>query len=42
MTRRVMRVTTPSPPVTTPGGIALSDPEKSEVLAEGLESQLSW
>ena len=30
---RVMRVPTPSPPLVTPGGIALSDPEKAEALA---------
>jgi hypothetical protein len=39
MTRRVMKVPTPSPPVVTPGGIALSDPEKAEALADSLESQ---
>jgi hypothetical protein len=30
MTNRVMRVTTPTPPLVTPGGIALSDSEKAE------------
>jgi hypothetical protein len=39
MTRRVLRVPTPSPPLVTPGGIALSDPEKTEALADSLESQ---
>jgi hypothetical protein len=38
MTRRVMRIPTPSPPLFTPGGTALSDPEK-EVLTDSLESQ---
>jgi hypothetical protein len=40
MTRRVMRVPTPSPPLFTPGGTALSDPEKAEALASGLGSQI--
>jgi hypothetical protein len=39
MTKRVMRVPTPSPPLVTPGGIALSDPEKAEALADNLETQ---
>jgi hypothetical protein len=39
MTRRVMRVPTPSPPLVTPGGTALSDPEKAEALADRLGSQ---
>jgi hypothetical protein len=39
MTRRVMRVPTPSPHLVTPGGIALSDSEKAEALADSLESQ---
>jgi hypothetical protein len=39
MTRRVMRIPTPSPPLVTPGGTALSYPEKAEALAESLESQ---
>jgi hypothetical protein len=39
MTRRVMRIPTPSPPLVTPGGTALSDSEKAEALADGLESQ---
>jgi hypothetical protein len=34
-----MRVPTPSPPLVTPGGIALSDSEKAEALAENLEIQ---
>jgi len=39
MTKRVMRVPTPSPPLVTPGGIALSDSEKDEALADSLETQ---
>ena len=39
MTKRVMRVTTPTPPLVTPGGIALSDSEKAEALADSLEAQ---
>jgi hypothetical protein len=39
MTKRVMRVPTPSPPLFTPGGIALSDSEKAEALADSLEAQ---
>jgi hypothetical protein len=39
MTRPVMKVPTPAPPLVTPGGIALSDPEKAEALADSLESQ---
>ena len=39
MTKRVMRVPTPSPPLVTTGGIALSDSEKAEALADSLESQ---
>ena len=38
MTKRVMRVPTPSPPG-HPGGIALSDSEKAEALADNLETQ---
>ena len=38
MTKRVMRIPTPSPPVTQ-GGIALSDSEKAEALADNLENQ---
>jgi hypothetical protein len=39
MAKRVMRVPTPSPPLDTSGGIALSDSEKAEVLADTLETQ---
>ena len=39
MTKRVMRVPTPSPPLVTTGGIALSDSEKAEALADSLEGQ---
>jgi hypothetical protein len=39
MTRRVMRVLTPSPPLVTLGGTAVSDPEKAEALAGSLECQ---
>jgi hypothetical protein len=39
MTKKVMRVTTPTPTLVTPGGIALSDSEKAEALAESLEAQ---
>jgi len=39
MAKRVMRVATPSPPLVTPGGIALSDSEKAEALADTLETQ---
>jgi hypothetical protein len=39
MTKRVMRVPTPSPSLVTPGGIALSDSEKAEALAGNLEAQ---
>jgi hypothetical protein len=39
MTRRLLRVPTPSPPLVTPGGLALSDPEKSESLADNLGTQ---
>ena len=35
-----MRVPTPSPPLVTPGGLALSDSEKAEALADNLEAQL--
>jgi hypothetical protein len=38
MTKRVMRVPTLSPSV-TPRGIALSDSEKAEALADNLETQ---
>jgi len=39
ITKRMMRVPTPSPPLVTPGGIALSDSEKAEALADNLEAQ---
>ena len=39
MTKRAMRVPTPSPPLVTPGGIGLSDFEKAETLADSLETQ---
>jgi hypothetical protein len=39
MTKRVMRVTTPTPPFVTPEGIALSVSEKAEVLTDSLEVQ---
>jgi hypothetical protein len=39
MTKRLMRVPTPSPPLVTPGGIAISDSEKAEALADTLETQ---
>jgi hypothetical protein len=40
MTRRVKRIPTPSPPLVTPGGLALSDSEKAEALADSSEAQL--
>ena len=39
MTKRVMRVPTPSIPLVTPRGIALSDSEKAEALANNLDAQ---
>jgi hypothetical protein len=39
MTKRVMSIPTPSPPLVTPGGIALSGSEKTEGLADSLEAQ---
>ena len=39
LTKWVMRVPTPSPPLVTPGGITLSDSEKAEALADNLEAQ---
>jgi hypothetical protein len=39
MTKWVMRVPTPSPPLQGPGGVALSDSEKAEALADSLEAQ---
>jgi hypothetical protein len=38
MTKRLMRVPTPSPPLITPVGIALSNSEKAEALADNLET----
>jgi hypothetical protein len=38
MTKRAMRIPTPSPALTTPGGLALSDSEKSEAIADSLEA----
>ena len=34
-----MRIPTPAPPLVTPGGLALSDSEKAEALADSLEAQ---
>jgi hypothetical protein len=39
MTKRVMRVPTPSPSLQVPGGLAPSDSEKAEALANSLEAQ---
>jgi hypothetical protein len=39
MTKRVMRVPTPSPPLQGPGGLALSDSERAEALADSLKAQ---
>jgi len=39
MTKRVMRVPTPSFPPGHPGGIALSDSEKAEALTDTLETR---
>jgi hypothetical protein len=39
MTKWVMQVPTPSPPLPVPGGLALSDSEKAEALADSLEAQ---
>jgi hypothetical protein len=38
MTKRVMRVPTPSPPLLVPGALALSYSEKAEDLADSLEA----
>jgi hypothetical protein len=38
MTRWVMRISTPSPPLLTPGVLTLSDSEKAEALADSLEA----
>jgi hypothetical protein len=39
MTKQVKRVPTPSPPLQVPGGLAPSDSEKAEALADSLEAQ---
>jgi hypothetical protein len=39
LTKRVMRVATPSPPSLVPGGLALSDTEKAEALADSHGAQ---
>jgi hypothetical protein len=39
MTRRAMKNPTPPPPLVTPGGLALSDSEKAEALADSPEAQ---
>jgi hypothetical protein len=39
MTRRVTRIPTSSPPLVTTWGLALSDSEKAEALADSLEAQ---
>jgi hypothetical protein len=39
MTRWVMRIPTPLPPLVTPLGLALLDYEKAEALADSLEAQ---
>jgi len=39
MTKRVMRVPSPSSSLVTPGEIALSNSEKAEALADSLETQ---
>ena len=39
MTKRVMRIPTPSPSLVTQEGTALSDSEKAEALADSLDSQ---
>jgi hypothetical protein len=38
LTKRLMRVPIPSPPLLLPGGLALSDSEKAENLAASLEA----
>ena len=38
MTKRVMQIRDPNPPLQVPGGSAYSDSEKAEDLAENLES----
>ncbi|KDR21887.1 hypothetical protein L798_00389 [Zootermopsis nevadensis] len=39
MTKRVMRIPTPSPPLLVLGGLAVSDSEKAEALTDNLEVQ---
>jgi hypothetical protein len=39
MTKLVMIIPTPSPPLATAGGFALSDSEKAEALADSLEAR---
>jgi hypothetical protein len=39
MTRWVMRIPAPSPPLVTQGGLALSDSKKAEALADSLVAQ---
>jgi hypothetical protein len=39
MTKRVMRVPTPSPPLQVPGGLVLSDSKNAKALADSLEAQ---
>jgi hypothetical protein len=39
MKKRVMRVPTPSPPLQETEGLALSDSEKAEAMADSLEVQ---
>jgi hypothetical protein len=39
MTRCVMRIPIPSPPLVTPGDVAVSDSEKAEALAGSLDAQ---
>jgi hypothetical protein len=38
MTRRVLRISSPSPLLITPRALALSDSEKAEALADSLET----
>jgi hypothetical protein len=40
MTKRMMRVLTPSPHLVTPGGIALSDSEKIDTLVDSREANI--
>ena len=39
MTKQMIRVPTPPPSLVTPGGIAFSDSEKAEALADSLDTQ---